>query len=188
MSSFHHKKYYVYSFTNEINGKVYIGKTDNIDRRFRVHKSANGDCPLFHNAIKKYGISSFKLDVVDSFDTEEQAFNAEKMLIEKLKTNNRDFGYNLTEGGDGMSGHKHTDESKMKMSQALKGKIPANKGKSPNSDTILKMAASHIGLPGYWEGKKLTEETKIKKSNAMKGKSWKVIDGKRVWFSAKVEQ
>ena len=36
----------------------------------------------------------------------------EKYYISKYKTNNSEFGYNLTEGGDGIVGFKFSEEAK----------------------------------------------------------------------------
>lgn len=48
-------------------------------------------------------------------------------------------------------------------------------------ETRKKKSDSMKGKPGPWKGKTLGEETKKKLSDANKGKTWKLIDGKRVW-------
>jgi hypothetical protein len=59
----------------------------------------------------------------------------------------------MTNGGDGLVNYKTSDETKLKISQANKGKISWNKG-----------------LTGFQKGKKLSEETKRKISDANKFK------------------
>ena len=54
----------------------------------------------FYNAIKKYGWENISHEIIASNLTEEEACNFEKLLIKKLKSNIRNFGYNLTTGGE----------------------------------------------------------------------------------------
>ena len=51
---------YIYKITNKINGHSYIGKTNNLDRRWHEHKSGNGGTAILDKAFKKYGINNFK--------------------------------------------------------------------------------------------------------------------------------
>src|ERR1700686_1957334 len=122
-------KFYVYCFTNKINGKVYIGKTKDTKKRYNKHKKAPGDCPYFHKAIKKYGIDNFEFVIIGECLTEDEALKMEIRNIVQYKSNIREYGYNLTNGGDGISGHTHSPETRAKISQALKGKVSPNKGK-----------------------------------------------------------
>ena len=46
----------------------------------------------------------------------------EKYLIAYFNTTNPEFGYNVTKGGEGVSGFKHSEESKAKMAAAKIGK------------------------------------------------------------------
>jgi hypothetical protein len=76
-----------------------------------------------------------------------------------------------------------SDETKKKMSVARKGKPSPNKGKVMSAESKQKMSESqkcnHNKL-----GKKESEETKARKrKSGPKGKTWKIIDGKRVWIS-----
>lgn len=86
----------IYKITNKINGKVYIGQTiQNPLVRFRRHKAGNF---AIGNAIRKYGESNFKLEVI-----RECRCPAELNVFERLyiKRENSMFpeGYNLMEGG-----------------------------------------------------------------------------------------
>jgi group I intron endonuclease len=77
--------------------------------------------------------------------------------IEQYKSNDRNYGYNLTDGGDGLSGYKHSDESRQKISISLKGKIPWNRGITLSDETKLKQSLSHLNHPGYWKDRKLSK-------------------------------
>lgn len=94
---------YIYKAVNLINQKIYIGLTyRDIQTRWNEHKSrANGGSPLyFHNAIRKYGPNNFYIEQVDEADGETLK-EREKYWINYYKSNIHEFGYNLTNGGDG---------------------------------------------------------------------------------------
>lgn len=112
----------VYVHINKINGKVYVGRTK---RKPEDRYGMNGSCylrrdknsgkylqPLFANAIKKYGWDKFEHDVVASNLTEKESRNFEKLLIKALRSNEKEFGYNMTEGGEDLS-NLWSDERKI---------------------------------------------------------------------------
>lgn len=100
---------YIYLITNNINGKIYIGKhsTDNLDDGYM------GSGILIKKAIQKYGIENFTKEYLAFCDTEEKLNWFEKFYIKKYKA--REVGYNLTDGGDGALERTHTEETKQKL-------------------------------------------------------------------------
>ena len=62
-------------------------------------------------------------------------------MIGMLQTQDERYGYNLTSGGDGVSGFHHTDESKIRMSVAKQGAKHPNYGKHLTSATREKIAS-----------------------------------------------
>lgn len=54
----------IYSVTNKINGKIYIGQSIDIERRWQQHKYSNGNI-ILRNAIKKYGIDNFEFKILE---------------------------------------------------------------------------------------------------------------------------
>ncbi len=109
-----------------LNGKMYIGKTNNLKRRWNEHKWGKGNTCILNNAIKKYGIDNFFFDVVAEipFDTVEELNSVLKILemyyIQLFNSFNS--GYNATIGGDGICFYKHTDKTKEILSQRQKEK------------------------------------------------------------------
>lgn len=94
---------YIYKVTNLINQKIYIGLTyRDIQTRWNEHKSrANSGSPLyFHNAIRKYDINNFSIEQIDQ-DSGDTLKEREKYWINYYNSNICEFGYNLTNGGDG---------------------------------------------------------------------------------------
>lgn len=185
---------YIYLITNNINGKIYIGKhsTDNLDDGYM------GSGKLIKKAIQKYGIENFTKEYLAFCDTEDKLNWLEKFYIKKCKA--REVGYNLTEGGDGSLGRKLTEEHKRRISEANKGaknhfygvrrygnnnpfygkhhseetkekNRQAHLNKKASEETKLKMSLSHqcnIGENNPFYGKHHSEETKKKISEALK--------------------
>ena len=86
----------VYSITNLLNGKKYIGQTiQEVSVRWSRHKTSPY---IIGKAIKKYGEENFKIDILfNGFDIDSLNF-AEKQLIKTYSTI-YPFGYNILEGG-----------------------------------------------------------------------------------------
>lgn len=53
----------IYQITNEINGKIYIGQSIDIERRWNQHRYGKGSI-ILRNAMKKYGINNFKFEIL----------------------------------------------------------------------------------------------------------------------------
>ena len=94
---------YIYKITNNLNGKIYIGKTlKTPEKRWRehVHDSKSSECanrPLY-KAFQKYGIENFSLETIEQCSSEE-VNEKEKYWIEYFGSFKN--GYNATLGGDG---------------------------------------------------------------------------------------
>lgn len=85
---------------------------------------------VIHKAIAKYGIDSFTYNVFQFFENESDALLAETYWIKFFSTKNRLFGYNLTDGGDGVSGRKVSKETRERISASLKGRIVSEDSKN----------------------------------------------------------
>jgi len=84
-----------YCITNLINGKQYVGWSSDVERRWREHRSCGSTSSLLlKRAIKKYGVSNFKFDILEECETEEEAKQKEIEYIARLST--FENGYNLT--------------------------------------------------------------------------------------------
>jgi group I intron endonuclease len=59
---------YIYKITNKVNGKVYIGKTKDPERRWREHKNESLKAEkkyVIYLALNKYGINNFDFEVIE---------------------------------------------------------------------------------------------------------------------------
>lgn len=88
----------IYKITNLINGKMYIGKSNNIERRKREHKNMEGKS-VIHDAIRKYGNENFSFEVVEECPLEK--LNEREIYWIKYFNTFLGEGYNCTPGGDG---------------------------------------------------------------------------------------
>ena len=193
------KYHYVYIITNKINHKFYIGKhsTDDLDDGYM------GSGTAINKAIQKYGIENFSKRILCFCDSAEDAYKVEEFLV----TDNlikRDDCYNMMVGGVGGSiKGKHwklTNETKKRISEALKGKYIGEKnplyGRHHTEETKQKMRESsknkteeyRLKLTQSLKGHKVSDETRVKISETLKnngihntkGKHWKVSEeGKR---------
>ena len=92
---------YIYKITNDINQKIYIGKTEfSIEKRFKEHckdafKPTEEKRPLYA-AMRKYGIEHFHVELIEETNQPEER---EIYWIEQYHSFKN--GYNATLGGDG---------------------------------------------------------------------------------------
>lgn len=95
------RTYYIYKATNLINGKSYIGKTNQIKERIWQHlRCYEKEKCLFHDAIEKYGVDNFEWEVLEETNSEEKAIELEKYYILKFNSY-KPNGYNMNKGGVG---------------------------------------------------------------------------------------
>lgn len=139
---------YVYVFINNTNQKIYIGKTIELySKRWNEHKynafTKNLD-NYFYKALRKYSWNSFSKYVI--FQSEESLDKdfvnsiicaKEMEFIAKFQANNPEFGYNLTDGGEGIVGFHHSEETKKKLSKAHSGENHWNFGKTNSAGVSI---------------------------------------------------
>ena len=95
------KNYKVYCWTCSVNNKKYIGITkQTMNRRARNEGKGYKHCVKFYNAITKYGFENFSYIIIEDNLSFQEAKEKEIYYINKYKTNDRRFGYNLSSGGD----------------------------------------------------------------------------------------
>lgn len=98
---------YIYKIINDINDKVYVGKTEfSIEKRFQKHckdafREKNEKRPLY-SAMKKYGIEHFHIELIEETEQPE-----EREIYWIGYYNGYTDGYNATKGGDGKTLYDH---------------------------------------------------------------------------------
>ena len=120
-------EYSVYKHTAP-NGKVYIG----ITARNPVKRWSGGNGyrnnTHFWNAIVKYGWDNIRHEILFGGLSKEEATDIEKKLIAEYRSNECEFGYNRSSGGEPFCQCRHTDETRQKLSEAMKGENNPNFG------------------------------------------------------------
>jgi len=167
-----------YLITNNINGKQYIGITKRgLSQRWRGHceqARQHHREGILQMAILKYGYDQFSITQIASARTWEDLCAVERILIQQHGTRSPK-GYNMTDGGEGVHGYKHSPEmidsirlktiGKKIHSEEYKRQVSIrHTGKVVSELTKAAIGAKH-------RGKKLSKEHKAKMSAAKMGKT-----------------
>ena len=128
---------YIYKITNDINQKVYIGKTElSIEKRFKKHcsdafRECNEKRPLYA-AMRKYGIEHFHIELIEETNSPEEQ---EQFWIQYY--NSYHYGYNATLGGDGK---KYIDYNLvLNTYKKLKNAVHTAQALNINVDSVYKI-------------------------------------------------
>ncbi len=193
----------IYKITNNINHKWYIGKHNGKDPNYM------GSGKLLKSAIKKYGINNFSKEVLEECNSLTELNKKEKLWILKTNAVIDPTSYNLANGGEGGDLNRFKDHNAEAFKRS-KGwfvsriddptevyirniakwcelhnvdKSMPSATNNPNSRHFQKQAKG-------WRFRRedmplllpyIDKRTIGHKNIACKGKSWKLVNGKRVW-------
>jgi len=148
-------KYYTYAYLREDRTPYYIGKGSGC----RIYCKKGRPCS---KPKDKSRIIFLKQNL-----TEEEAFKHERYMIAVFGRKDLGTGilHNRTDGGEGASGLIHSEETKIKMSEARKGEKNHNYGKTHSEETKIKLSEAH-------KGRTHSEESRRNMSEAHKGKTF----------------
>jgi len=134
------------------NGKKYIGITKlKVESRWKKGEGYKS-CILFYRSIQKYGWVNVEHKTLYTSLTKEEAEQKEIELISFYKSNNRNYGYNIANGG-------HVNS----VSEQTKEKISINTKKALEDPAIRKkISIAQHNRPSPLKGRKLSEEHKSK--------------------------
>jgi len=173
----------IYKAINLLNNKIYIGKTEkSLEKRKRSHKTSSYTKGI-DGAIKKYGFVFFYWEVIDECKIE-KLNERESYYIKKLKSHVSEGGYNLTFGGEGVSGWKHDNITKKKISKRTKElwkdleyrkKIHTIESRKKRSKTVSIISKENFKSPEY-KKKHLEAVREFTKSKEFKRKRSKIMN------------
>lgn len=188
---------YIYKTTNNINGKIYIGKKHSNS----FVEDYYGSGKLINRAIDKYGVENFSLELIEKCETLEELNLREIHYIQYLNSNYKlGKGYNIASGGDGgdlITSLPEIDYNSfiLDCKRRAKGENNPNYGngskisgdKNPSKRPEVRKRLSEInsgennamyGKTGelhHQYGKSHSEETRNKIKNSLKNKIYKKI-------------
>lgn len=185
----------IYKIANKQNNKCYIGKSNNIDRRFRDHKriAFQEDDKEYNKALyqafRKYGLDNFTFEVIE--ELKDYSLSGEREIYWINYYNSYNNGYNETKGGDGGSkkGHcagQNNGRAKLTIEDVIRIRTLYKEGISrKDCYELFKDKISEGGFGQVWLGRTwtfvmpevYTEENK--KRNACLGKSKKAISSRK---------
>ena len=138
----------VYEIKNTVNGKRYVGSSQNIRIRFRGHRNMLVKGNHFNRHLQRswnvFGEDKFVFKTV-LFCPINRLFDFEQIFIRSYKVNNRDFGYNEAEcASSSMRGLHHSKETKDQMSLRRRGNKFAV-GHKRSADHKEKISSANLG-------------------------------------------
>lgn len=157
----------IYVIKCERNGKIYIGSSNNLRRRWNEHRhelNNNTHCNRYlQNAWNKYGKNCFKFSVLELCNVDDLV-KREQHWLNVLRPFDKTIGFNLAiDAGASLRNYVFTEQHRRKIGDA-------NKGKVVSQETRAKIGAIHKGktveitdeqrakISAFHKGRKHTEE------------------------------
>ena len=138
----------IYKITNLLNGKSYIGQSNNLERRKKEHLSGKQYIDL---DIQQLGIENFDFEILE-YCNKDQLDELEKYWIDYYNTYND--GYNLTKGGQGQfcGGHPIlTKEDVIAIRTAYKNHASRKETYLNYKDKISEGGFNHVWDGSRWK-------------------------------------
>lgn len=175
----------IYKITNIVSEKIYIGKTKQklskrISEHFNLLRNNKHYNKYIQSSYNKYGKDSFSIESIDTCE-EKDWIQKEIFWIKKFKSNDKNFGYNLTKGGEGGNGRVVSQEEINILIERNINRVWTKEMKDKISKHTLEFSkiywteekrkeagerSKKYGKRGGW---KLSEEFKNKRRKAMTG-------------------
>jgi hypothetical protein len=157
--------FYVYEHVrNDTNAIFYVGKGKNK----RAYDTIARNKYWQRIYAKTEGNITIRF-IAENID-EELSLLVEIERIDQLKRLDISLS-NCTEGGEGLSGYYHTEETKQKMSASAKDRVNPMQGRMHTDDTRQKISASTKGRSNSFKGKKHSDQSRQNMSAGCKGKN-----------------
>jgi len=179
----------IYCATSPSNKKYYGQSIGSLEKRVKRHYSSRSstDNTIFHNALKKYKdqivwetveVYEFteRIDLINKLNEREIYWiETNKTCISKF---GKKFGYNMTEGGQGVKFYHHTEQTKEKIRNKLKGKPKSLKSRENYRLANIGENNPMYGKEGWKKGLHLSEVEKENLRQLYNGKTYEEIHGK----------
>jgi len=162
----------LYKITFKTSGKSYIGITINtVSKRIKQHAAPSCQT-VVGRAYRKYGRADTKIEILATSDDFNELCRLEQEAIRKHNTLSPN-GYNRTFGGEGVLGHKHSKETRSKLSAATAAAMKSIEARARISAGLKRHYENPEARERQSRAAKVqvhTTESKAKVSAAMKGR------------------
>lgn len=184
---------YMHTFPN---GRVYIGATSQKpERRWNSGKGYTHQTRMWR-AIQEFGWEKIQHCIIACGQSKQAAYDLEKAQIGQYRSNEEEFGYNSSIGGQkGSLGAKRQPEHCKAMSERLKGKCPpkhvmklahqAKRDWHVPLETRKRMGDAQRGSKNHEYGKKKTNEQKLRVSLTLSRKPIKCVETGTIFRNTK---
>jgi group I intron endonuclease len=156
----------IYRIRNIVDGKVYIGSAINFRVRWNQHRcllrQGKHFCKHLQAAWNKRGAHAFVYEIIEACENE-RLIEREQHWLDAIKSYDRSFGYNSRLKAENQLGLRHSEASKLKVSQTKKGTPSWNKGVPMSETAKQKMILAKTG-------QKQSLETRERRAAAMRGR------------------
>lgn len=161
----------IYKFTNNINGKIYIGSSINLRKRFSNHlkllKTNSHHSKSFQNAWNKYKEDNFSFEIIEDVENSYNLLIKEQYYLDNIifaqdyinKINNKfiELSYNINPCSSNRLGTIQSEESKLK-----------SKLNNPNRKDILQYDFNGNFIKKWDSASDIEKELKISKNQVLK--------------------
>lgn len=141
----------IYKFRNKLNGKIYIGQTTN-SAKTRVIEHMTSCRPwtktrkgYFQKALYKYGFDNFEFTILEQCQNSDDLNIREIYWIGYYKSDNKEYGYNMTPGGGGNKNKEFLQKNIERLTAVNTG----SKKSSKTKELISKKAKERMKNPKY---------------------------------------
>jgi len=180
---------HIYKISNTVNNKVYIGQTVQANPKMRWYAhladARRGKKSYLYDSIRKHSKEAFTWEIIDSSATSIDELNSKEQYWLNYYRSQGIVVYNNREAGNNKT-HSPDSIEKMKVAQKLRHDT-TNVGGWKRQDGGAMKGKSHPrkGTSGLWtmptEAKEKLSRIQLERSGT-RGKTWKTIDGKRVYM------
>ena len=146
---------YIYTFPN---GKKYVGQTSVPLEQRASRGDGYVNSPAVYNAIKKYKWQNLKIETFPCSSKKEMN-ELEQYYIKLYRTNEKEYGYNLTIGGDGAPQYDRTEILRLWKQGLSLGEIADVIGCIPNTISRILQAE------GEYDAEEITNRMKRRLAN-----------------------
>jgi group I intron endonuclease len=161
----------IYKITSPT-GRIYIGQSKDIYGRWTEYRGymykIKGQLLLYRSLIK-HKHENHTFEIIEICDVCHLKYY-EIYYIWLYETYNTPHGMNLTTGGEGIPGYRHTEETKLSISKNLTGEKHHQFGKPRTNEVKEKLRIANIGKKASAETRKKISQKGIGRTSGMLGK------------------